>query len=159
MPDCPIATEESFKHEDVFEDEVAALLRAPRLTNRLAVVLAHSYRYAFEGQARLARDVGVSRSTVSRMMSGKTRPNASLVRKVTEALSLALNCPLSPRDLFSPDGTYPTASGCDLCNCPGCIPEYAFDRFGERKDAYQSMQPGDWTLSPGSAMTRNQTKA
>lgn len=151
MPDSPALNEAP-------EDDVLVLLRAPHLTNRLALILAHTYRYAFEGQARLAQDVGVSRSTISRLMRGKTRPTPSLVRKVTEVLALALNCQLSPRDLFSPDGTYPTASGCELCNCPGCIPEYAFDRFGERKEAYLAMQPGDWTLSPASAMTRNQTK-
>lgn len=130
------------------EDDVIALLRAPRLTNRLSIVLAHTFRYAFEGQARLARDVGVSRSTISRLMNGRTKPTAALVRKVTEALSFALDCPLSPCDLFSPDGTYPTPSGCLLCNCPGCLPEHAFDRFGSRRPAYLSMQPGDWTLAP-----------
>lgn len=135
-----------------FEDDVLILLRAPRLTNRLALVLAHTFRYAFEGQARLARDVGVSRSTISRLMNSRTKPTASLVRKVTEALSFALDCPLSPRDLFSPDGTYPTASGCLLCACPGCLPEHAFDRFGNRRTAFRAMQPGDWTLAPSAAI-------
>lgn len=153
MPDAPQPDAQ------LLEDDVLVLLRAPHLSNRLAMLLAHTSRYAFEGQARLARDVGVSRSTVSRLMRGKTKPNASLVRKVTEALGIVLNGPLSPRDVFSPDGTYPTPSGCELCHCPGCIPEYAFDRFGERRDACLSMQPGDWTLSPQSAMTRNQINA
>lgn len=135
------------------EDDVTLLLRAPHLVNRLSILMAHTCRYSFEGQARLARDVGVSRSTICRLINGRTKPTATLVRKVSAALSLALACPLSPRDLFSPDGTYPTASGCALCHCPGCIPEYAFDRCGERKEAYLTMQPGDWTLA--SAATKS----
>lgn len=129
-------------------DDVARLLAAPDLHNRLAIVLAHTCRYAFEGQARLARDVGVSRSTISRLIGGRTRPLPPLMRKVTEALGLALGRPLPVRELFSPDGTYPTPSGCALCNCPGCLPEYAFDRFCERRPAYAAMRPGDWTLAP-----------
>jgi len=130
------------------EDDADLLSRAPRLHNRLSLVLAHTCRYAFEGQARLARDVGVSRSTISRLVGGRTRPLPPLMRRVTEALGLALGRPLPLRELFSPDGTYPTRSGCALCHCPGCIPEYAFDRFCERRPAYAAMRPGDWTLSP-----------
>lgn len=130
------------------EDETVLLLRAPRLHNRLPLVLAHTCRYAFEGQARLARDVGVSRSTVSRLIGGRTRPHPALMRRVTEALAVALGRPLTSRELFSPDGTYPTRSGCVLCHCPGCLPEYAFDRFCERRPAYAAMEPGDWTLAP-----------
>lgn len=135
------------------EAETAALLAAPALHNRLTLVLAHTRRYAFEGQARLARDAGVSRSTVSRLVSGKTRPQPALVRKVTAAVSAALGRPVPPRELFSPDGTYPTRSGCVLCNCPGCIPEYAFDRQGRRRPEHRLMRPGDWTLAPAAPIT------
>lgn len=131
------------------EAEVVLLLRAPRLHNRLPLVLAHTCRYAFEGQARLAKDVGVSRSTVSRLIGGRTRPHPALMRRVTEALAAALGRPLTSRELFSPDGTYPTPSGCALCNCPGCLPEYAFDRQCRRRPEFRTMRPGDWTLSTG----------
>jgi len=130
------------------EDGVEALLKAPKLINRLKICMVHTYRYAFEGQARLAADVGVSRSTITRLIQGRTKPPASLLRKVTEALSIALDRPVSVRNLFSPDGTYPTRFGCWLCGCNGCLPEYVFDRFGNRKPEYLFMEPGDWTVSP-----------
>lgn len=117
--------------------------------NRLHVVLAHTTRYAFEPKARLAKDVGVSRSTISRLMSGKSRSSFDLVQRVTRALEQALGyCSLDPRELFSPDGTYPTVSGCLLCGCNGCMPEEAYDRWGRLRPAFQAMKPGDWSLSP-----------
>jgi transcriptional regulator with XRE-family HTH domain len=121
--------------------------------NRIAVLLAHTVRYAFEPQARLARDVGVSRSTVSRLMRGRSRPSWDLMRRVTAALDAALDdrppgAPLTTREVFSPDGTYPTPSGCALCGCPGCLPEAAFDRDGRRRPEYRAMRPGDWSMTP-----------
>jgi len=117
-------------------------------SNRLHVVLAHTSRYAFEPQARLARDVGVSRSTISRLMNGQSRPSFDLVRRITAALEKALDRPLDPRELFSPDGTYPTSSGCLLCGCHGCMPDEAYDRWGRIKPAFQNQKPGDWTRFP-----------
>ena len=119
--------------------------------NRLHVMLAHTSRYAFEPQARLARDVGVSRSTISRLMSGQTRPSFDLVQRITKALEKALALPLDPRELFAPDGTYPTASGCSLCGCKGCMPEEAYDRWGRIKPAFQNQKPGDWTRFPSTS--------
>lgn len=116
--------------------------------NRLYVVLAHTSRYAFEPQARLAKDVGVSRSTISRLMSGHSQPSFALVERITRALEKALGRPLDPRELFSPDGTYPTPSGCSLCGCGGCMPEDAYDRWGRLRPAFQNQKPGDWTRFP-----------
>ena len=138
-------------------DGVETLLAAPHLTNRLKIVMAHTYRYAFEGQARLAADVSVSRSTITRLIQGRTKPPASLLRKVTEAISIALDRPVTARNLFSPDGTYPTRSGCWLCGCNGCLPEYAYDRFGKRKAEYALMEPGDWTVAPLSSAPLTRT--
>lgn len=120
----------------------------PKTHNRIHVVLAHTSRYAFEPQARLAADVGVSRSTISRLINGRSSPSFALVQRITAALERALQRPLDPRELFSPDGTYPTPSGCALCGCQGCMPEEAFERGGQRKPAFRTMQPGDWSLSP-----------
>ena len=122
--------------------------RRRRHENRLGVVLAHTSRYAFEPQARLAKDVGVSRSTISRLMSGQSRPSFELVQRITAALERALKRSLDPRELFSPDGTYPTRSGCALCGCRGCLPEEAYDRWGRLRPAFQNQKPGDWTLAP-----------
>lgn len=68
----------------------------PLLHNRLPAVMVHISRYAFEGQARLAADVGVSRSTISRFLRGHTSPSYSLVEAVTRALSARLGKALGP---------------------------------------------------------------
>jgi DNA-binding XRE family transcriptional regulator len=122
-------------------------LPAP-LTNRVFIVMTHTSRYSTEGQARLAANIGVSRSTISRLLRGKTRPSYRLVQAVTTALETALKRPLDPRELFSPDGSYPTPSGCALCGCKGCTPAEAYDRRGNLKPAFRNMKPGDWSLSP-----------
>jgi len=119
--------------------------------NRIRTVLVHTSRYAFEGPAKLAADCGVSRSTICRLLAGKNNPSYRLVQAVTDALAKALGTPLNPRDLFSPNGTYPEPSGCALCGCSGCLPEEAFDPRGRIKPEYRRMRPGDWSRSPTTA--------
>jgi DNA-binding XRE family transcriptional regulator len=115
--------------------------------NRIGVLMAHTTRYAFEPQARLARDVGVSRSTISRLIAGKRRPSYELAYRVTAALEAALSRPLDLRDVFSRDGRWREPSGCTLCGCAGCMPEAAYDRHGNLKAAFRHMRPGDWSLA------------
>lgn len=116
--------------------------------NRVAMLMAHTARYAFEPQARLAKDVGVARSTISRILSGKRNPTLPLALKIVTALEESLGVPLDSRDVFSPDGTYPTRSGCKVAGCKGCMPEAAYDRHGNLRPAYYTARPGDWTLEP-----------
>ena len=120
----------------------------PRLHNRVLTVMVHISRYSFQGRARLAADVGVSRSTISRLINGQTSSSHALVQAVTDALSTELKKPLAPRDLFSPDGCYPERSGCRLCSCGGCLPESAFDVHGRRRVEWLNASPGDWSLAP-----------
>lgn len=119
----------------------------PRLYNRVQTVMVHISRYSFQGRARLAADVGVSRSTISRLINGQTSSSHALVQAVTDALSAGLKKPLAPRDLFSPDGSYPERSGCRLCSCNGCLPESAFDGHGRRRVEWLNAKPGDWSLA------------
>lgn len=121
--------------------------RSP-LHNRVQTLMIHTSRYAFQGQARLAADVHVSRSTISRMLHGKTCPSYCLVQAVTGALSKHLKRPLQPCDLFSLDGCYPERSGCALAGCRGCLPEDAYDSHGNRKPEWENARPGDWSRSP-----------
>ncbi len=123
-------------------------LARPRLHNRVQTVMVHISRYSFQGRARLAADVGVSRSTISRLINGQTSSSHALVQAVTDALSAGLKKPLVPRDLFSPDGCYPERSGCRLCSCGGCLPESAFDVHGRRRVEWLNARPGDWSLAP-----------
>jgi hypothetical protein len=118
-----------------------------RQHNRVRAIMAHGWRYAFQPTDRLAQDVGVSPRTIRRLLSGETaHPPFALVEAVTDALSkdLRLPFPLSVREVFSADGTYPTTSTCDLCDCGGCLPENAFDRYGTRRPEQQNSLPGDW---------------
>ncbi len=127
-----------------------------RIRNRIPELLPHISWFSIEGQARLAADVGVSRSTITRLVNGTTSPSYRLVVDVTEAISRrlggSLKLPstfrLDPREIFTTDGTYPTPSACDLCGCGGCIPDYAFNPSGERHPEFKDMQPGDWCVTP-----------
>jgi DNA-binding XRE family transcriptional regulator len=113
--------------------------------------MAHGWRYAFQPTDRLAQDVGVSPRTVRRLLSGETRgPSFALAEAVARALSadLRLPLPLPVREVFSPDGTYPTGSTCALCDCEGCLPEYAHDRHGNRRPEFADTRPGDWCRHP-----------
>ena len=74
---------------------------------------------------------GVSRSTISRLLRGRINPSFRLAQAVTAALEKHLRRPLDLRELLSPDGTYPTASGCALAGCRGCMPEEAYDAEGQ----------------------------
>ena len=119
--------------------------------NRIAAILTHIPWYAFEGQARLARDVGVSRSTISRLLAGLSSPSFVLVWAITKAIERRLGKPLDPRELVSLDGTYPTPSVCDLVGCRGCLPDAAYDRAGCLKPEWRHRRPGDRALAPAAA--------
>ncbi|MES2461989.1 MAG: helix-turn-helix transcriptional regulator [Armatimonadota bacterium] len=112
-------------------------------------MLLHIPWYSIEGQARLAADVRVSRSTISRLINGRITPSYSLVMKVTDAVSRRLGKPIDARDLFTTDGSYPTSSACALCDCDGCLPPWAWDERRDRlRPEWQTARPGDWSRSP-----------
>ncbi len=120
-----------------------------RISNRIRPILLHIPRYSFESQARLARDCGVSCSTISRLVRGKTAPSYRLARAVTDALSKGLGVPLDMRDVFTTDGTYPTPCVCDLTtSCTGCFPGEAYDAEGNIRPEYRDLRPGDWCRYP-----------
>lgn len=117
------------------------------IQNRVPVLLVHIPKLSIRGQARLAAEVGVSRSTVSRLVHGRINPSYRLARGVTSALERLLGRPLDMRDVFSTDGTYLTPSGCALCKCGGCLPEAAWAEDGTLKPDWKGARPGDWSLA------------
>lgn len=120
-------------------------------SNRVYAVMAHTPWYQIEGRARLARDVGCSRSTITRLISGRIRPSLHLAQAVTESLCLRLKRSLSVADVFAPEGTYAEPSTCVLCGCKsGCMPPDAYDRRDQLKPEYRASKPGDWCRYPAS---------
>ncbi len=117
------------------------------IQNRVQVLLVHIPKFSIQGQARLAAEVGVSRSTISRLVHGRINPSYRLARGVTDALERALRKPLDMREVFSTDGTYLTPSGCTLCQCGGCMPDQAYDPEGNLRREWQGQRPGDWSLA------------
>ena len=122
---------------------------APVVRNRIRAVLKHTRRYAFRPQSRLAQDVGVARSTISRLLRNQARPGLPLILAITEALEKDLERALDPRELVRFDGLpWPTASVCQLCGCPGCLPDEAYDPDGRRRPEWKDVLPGHWSDLP-----------
>jgi transcriptional regulator with XRE-family HTH domain len=115
-----------------------------RVRNRILAVMAHTSRYSIRGQARLAEDARVSRSTVCRFLSGEANPSFALVMAITQALETRLGRPVDPRELVSMDGTFPTASVCELCGCRGCLPPEAYAPDDTLRQEYRGARPGEW---------------
>ncbi len=114
------------------------------VTNRLAAIMAHTSRYSFQGPARLAADLGVPRSTVSRLLSGRTHPSFGLALATLNRLEEATGHSLDAREVFSLDGSYPTPSVCDLLGCRGCLPAEVYDRDDSVKPEFQHLRSGLW---------------
>ena len=121
--------------------------------NRILALMAHTSRYAFKGESRLANDAGVSKSAVCRLLNGQSSPSFALVSALARALEPHLQRglrgkKLDPDEIISLDGTYPTASACELAGCRGCLPQDAYDDGGRLRPEFKEMKPGEWAVSP-----------
>lgn len=114
---------------------------------RLGDAMAHVNRYAFKGVSRLARDAGLSPSSISRILSGKQSPSFLLVARLTDALEAASGRKIDPRELVSENGRFPTQHICKLMSCGGCLPENALDEFGDVKPTFKDVRRGEWVTS------------
>jgi transcriptional regulator with XRE-family HTH domain len=115
--------------------------------NRFADVLAHHDRFMFKGVSRLAREAGVSPSSVSRLINGKINPSFLMVARLTDALERAYGFPIDPRDLVAEGGAFIHRFCCELTGCDGCLPERARDEFGDLKPAFHGVKRGEWVTS------------
>ncbi len=118
----------------------------PKVYNRILAIMAHTTRYAFKGESRLATDSGVSKSAVSRLVTGQSSPSFALVYRLTQALEKQLGRTIDPRELISVDGSYPTESICEVAGCRGCLPGEAYDDDGLLRPEFRGIKPGQWSL-------------
>lgn len=116
-----------------------------RSHNRIAAVMAHTTKYAFKGRSRLAADAGISRSALSRLMSGRTRPTYVVLSRIARALEKELGQRFDCRELVSENGQYPTTFVCELLGCPGCLPHHADSPDPRVRAVYANVQPGTWS--------------
>lgn len=126
--------------------------------NRLLAIMAHTTRYAFKGEARLAADARVARSTISRLVTGQSNPSFALVTAVSQALSHHLSRRIDPHEFISFDGLYPTPSVCQLVGCTGCLPSEVYTENGHRKDEYRDIKPGQWSMTDGRIVPASENK-
>ena len=105
--------------------------------NRIRSLMEHSTRYAFMGEARLAKDCHVSCATISRLLSGKSSPSFALMVRIAQAFERQFKKSIDPREIVSLDGSYPTASVCQLVGCKGCTPEAAWNEHDVLKPEYR----------------------
>lgn len=117
------------------------------LLNRFDDVLVHTDRFAFYKIRRLAKDAGVSPSSVSRLINNQLNPSFALVARITAAIEMELGMKIDPRDLIAENGEFLTRSVCDLTGCRGCLPSAALDEFGRTLPAFTDVKPGTWVTS------------
>ena len=113
-------------------------INARPVRNRIRALMEHSVRYAFMGEARLAKDCGVSCAAVSRLMGGKSSPSFALVARISQAFERQFKRRIDPREIVSLDGSYPTASVCQLVGCKGCTPQAAWNENDVLKPEYRN---------------------
>jgi transcriptional regulator with XRE-family HTH domain len=109
--------------------------------------MAHTKRYAFKGVPRLAKDAGIHRTTLSRVMHGKINPSMRVVSRIATALEKEVGKKIDPREIYAENGDFPTRYTCDLVGCRGCFPDAATDEFGDIKSAYRDVRLGQWVTS------------
>lgn len=114
--------------------------------NRLRAILLHVPYYSTDGAARLAADIFVHRSTISRLMNGRRVPSPAVARRIAKVVSERMLWDIPEWEIFSDTGRFPTSSVCDLVgDCFGCLPPEAWDERANRlKEEWQHAYPGDW---------------
>jgi transcriptional regulator with XRE-family HTH domain len=132
-------------------------LRHPH--NRLRAIIQHIDTFYFQGITKLAHEAGVSHSAISRICSGKSGASYPVVCAIADVLEKHLGKRIDPREIVSFNGTYPTQSVCELCNCKGCLPREAWDEVtDEVKPEYKGIKTGAWSLSVGSGAVTSETQ-
>lgn len=116
--------------------------------SRLADAMIHVPIYACNGSPRLAKEAGVDRSTVTRLLRSELNPSFAMVARLTEAIENKIGQRIDPRDLFAESGRFLTPHICDLFpSCNGCLPDVALNEFGELHPSFVGISKGEWVTS------------
>lgn len=115
--------------------------------NRVSELMSHLDSYMFWGVSKLARDAGISPSSVSRLINQRLNPSFLLVARITAALEAELGHRIDPRELVAENGAFLTKHVCDAVGCPGCLPDAAYEADGTRRALFKDVQPGKWVTS------------
>lgn len=92
-------------------------IKVKKVYNRLGAIMAHTDRYAFDTATRLAKDTGLSYTTIYCLLHGLHGPSYYSAIKITEALEKALKRKLDPREIVSICERFPTPVVCKLTKC------------------------------------------
>jgi len=95
-------------------------LRIKNVYNRLGMIMAHTNRYAFDPAPRLARDTGLSYTTIYNILHGYNSPTYWTAIRITEALEKATGKRLDPREIMDIKDKFPTECGCQYMGCKHC---------------------------------------
>ena len=95
-------------------------LRIKNVYNRLGMIIAHTNRYAFDPAPRLARDTGLSYTTIYNILHGYNSPTYFTAIRIIEAIEKASGRRFDPREVFALDENFLTESGCEFMGCQHC---------------------------------------
>jgi hypothetical protein len=148
---------ETTKHDPLEVNPVSFADNKGRFTNRLRAILLHVSYYSIEPTTRLASDTGHVHSSISRLLSQRSQPSYLTAQRIAEAISKRSGIAISEREIFSPDGTYPTPSTCALLGCRGCLPPKAWNESTDKLKSYwKTQKPGDWCYFLGISRSQEQ---
>lgn len=108
----------------------------------------HVPRYSFMGATRLARDAGVSKSAVSRLMRGETSPSFAIVARIASALERSTGFAIDPREIVSESGEWGVPFVCALMGCKGCLASWMYDQEERVRPEFARVLPGRWSGEP-----------
>ena len=139
--------------------QTSVLMVRPKIaTNRLRAILMHIPYYCTAPKALLALDTGISQNAVSRIVRGRLKPSRITAELICRAISRRGPRKLPLLEVFSVDGSYPTASACGLMGCKGCLPPEAWDEHrGQLRPEWQYQKPGEWSRREADPTSPGQT--
>lgn len=111
-----------------------------------------SPRYSFMGATRLARDAGVSKSAVSRLMRGETTPSFTVAVRSASALERSTGLAIDPREIVSESGEWGVPFVCDLMGCKGCLASWMYDGEERVRPEFAHVLPA---AGPGNPIISN----